>query len=108
VEEAHTSDEKAGLHLCRRHAPGGNGWTSGLSGAADHGTERGLRCALVRVRLGKVWSLGTAHEPPVAGSPRRARTVAHGEAQRAGSRSGARERGRRRGALKHLAVALFD
>jgi hypothetical protein len=56
-EEAHTRDEKVGLHLCRRRAPGGNGRTDGLSSAADHSTERGLRCASVWVRLGEgpIW-----------------------------------------------------
>jgi hypothetical protein len=87
VEEAHTRDEKADLHLCRCRAPGGNGRTVGLSGLTDHGTEREPRCASVRVPLGKAWSLRTTHGLPVAGSPRRARTAAHGEARHAGSRS---------------------
>jgi hypothetical protein len=82
VEEAHTRDEKADIHLCRRRAPGGNERIGGLLGAADHGTEWGLRCASVRVRLGKAWSLGTAHGLPVVGPPWHARTVVYGIAWR--------------------------
>jgi hypothetical protein len=111
VEEAHTRDEKDGLHFCRRRAPGNNGRTGGLSGAADHGTERDFDAPRCECVLGRRGASGRRTDRWSRARPDarvRWRTTTHGEARRAGSRCGPRERGRCRGALKHLAVALFD
>jgi hypothetical protein len=103
-EEVHARNEKTGPLLSSHRAPYGTGRTGGLPGAADRGTAGELRGASGRAWPGENASLGTAHGPPVAGLPWRARTAAH----RAASRSGARERGQRQRVLNLFAVACFD
>jgi hypothetical protein len=70
--------------------------------------DRRVRARRVAVPRSTRVARDTAHGPPVAGPPRRARTTAHGEVWCTRECSRARERGRHCGTPKELVVAPFE